>query len=263
MSEAISDGSCRHNRHSEKAFTLLELLVVIAIIALLLAILVPALRKVRDQARVVVCAANLRQAGVAVHAYAYDFDNTIPFGPESPPVTGTNFYTSKGNVTNLLSLEDGTPVGLGLLLADYLSEQPKVLFCPGSDQHSDADEQLSIVGKGQAQSDYYYRHASVALLSGTSDDFRIKLGALGKNRKGRSISALVMDVQFLAHPSLSTFNIVSRTAHQKQDSNILFTDGRVITADNEQDSFTVDIGWFPYDALDKILKAFERADELR
>lgn len=45
----------------EKAFTLIELLVVIAIIALLLAILMPALQRVRKQARSVVCQASLHQ----------------------------------------------------------------------------------------------------------------------------------------------------------------------------------------------------------
>ena len=39
---------------------------------------------------------------------------------------------------SLLSLQSGAPVGLGLLLQDHLSSQPKVLFCPGCDQPTDA-----------------------------------------------------------------------------------------------------------------------------
>ncbi len=108
-----------------------------------------------------VCASNLHDVGVAIHAYAIDYDDTIPFGPEGLPMAGSNFYTATGNVTSLLSLYNGAPVGLGLLLDSYVAEQPKVFFCPGADQHSDADAQLARVGKKQAQSDYYYRHASV------------------------------------------------------------------------------------------------------
>jgi prepilin-type N-terminal cleavage/methylation domain-containing protein len=56
----------------KKGFTLIELLVVIAIIALLLAILTPALRKVKESAKALVCKSNLNQLGLAWHAYAVD-----------------------------------------------------------------------------------------------------------------------------------------------------------------------------------------------
>jgi len=57
-----------------KAFTLVELLVVIAIIALLMSILMPALGRVRKQAKSTLCQANLRQWGYVFSMYTSDHD---------------------------------------------------------------------------------------------------------------------------------------------------------------------------------------------
>lgn len=56
-------------------FTLIELLVVISIIALLMGILIPMLGRVRNQARAVVCKAQLREWGVAFWLYATEHDD--------------------------------------------------------------------------------------------------------------------------------------------------------------------------------------------
>ena len=64
--------------HIRRAFTLIELLVVIAIIALLMAIIMPALRAAKDQARLVICSNNQRQLAIGVNTYMADNDAKMP-----------------------------------------------------------------------------------------------------------------------------------------------------------------------------------------
>jgi prepilin-type N-terminal cleavage/methylation domain-containing protein len=254
-------------RAIRQAFTLVELLTVIAIIALLLALLLPSLAAAREQARKTTCLSNLRQIGIAIEAYAFDYAGRIPYGPKAPPFSNpSDFYPSTGTPTSLISLQNGSPVGLGLLLQQYIDNEPKVLFCPSSDQALQSAVELAKVGLYQAQASYYYRHAGNTSLqdsiTNALEPDHLRLDNLGLNRDGLPIRALAIDVNFLCPPDLAQFNVKPSTHHRLRFADVLFSDGHVVGEPNPDGRFTVDLRDYSsvLSAFDKILGVLETAD---
>ena len=77
---------------SRKGFTLIELLVVIAIIALLMAILMPALQRAKEQGQRAVCMGTLKQLTLCWIMYADDNDDRLVNGE-------AGFHPNTGDTT--------------------------------------------------------------------------------------------------------------------------------------------------------------------
>lgn len=116
------------------AFTLIELLVVISVISLLMAILLPALNRAREQGRIASCMANLNSIGKGIVLYAHDNDGRLVPGDwrVSWDVWGNVAEYPKG--CRMSPVLESREVNLGHLISSGSLPLPTnnshVFFCP-------------------------------------------------------------------------------------------------------------------------------------
>jgi prepilin-type N-terminal cleavage/methylation domain-containing protein/prepilin-type processing-associated H-X9-DG protein len=130
----------RFRSHVSPGFTLIELLVVIAIIAILIALLVPAVQKVRESAARTQCINNMKQIVLAAHAY-HDVRKHLPGNSQDEGGWDWNYQRNRRSwswLARLLPYLEQDPlfkqanIDTNTLLQSqpYLAMPLPVFFCP-------------------------------------------------------------------------------------------------------------------------------------
>ncbi len=114
----------------KRAFTLIELLVVVSIIALLVAILMPALGKARQQARRTVCMTHLKDIGTSIGMYTTEQNDFLPYdcNLNGRDLGLLNYCLRWEN--DLTGASPNRWVNQGRLYETGMAKNPEIFYCP-------------------------------------------------------------------------------------------------------------------------------------
>lgn len=186
-----------------RAFTLLELVLVIAIITILVALLLPSFAKARFRADHVKCVNNLKEIGMGFHLFANDHQGRLPM-EISISDGGTLEYVPGGNAFKHFQALSNDLV------------QPRLLICP-------------VDTRFAAQNWNALRNSNVSYFVAPDAKLNVSQSLFAGDR---NISQSSLE---LSNVLQTTYTDVQWTTNlHKAKGNLLFGDGRVTQANNEQ-----------------------------
>src|SRR5262245_1500549 len=187
-------------------FTLIELLVVIAIIGVLIALLLPAVQKVREAANRTQCTNNLKQVGLAIHNY----EGVYKFFPPATTRNTANVwmhgptwwvfilpYVEQDNVYNKTSFATTQTFWFGSESCNptstanrpwYEGTSFKIMRCPSSPLPAWAQQGVRGVGACDAN----LQESSYMCILGASDHPSTDPAPLGQTRGPQSSGGVIV-----------------------------------------------------------------------
>jgi prepilin-type N-terminal cleavage/methylation domain-containing protein/prepilin-type processing-associated H-X9-DG protein len=237
---------------AKKAFTLIELLVVISVVSLLMAVLVPAIARARQQGKTVICLSNLRQMYIAAVTYTQTYDGYYP-------VAYYKEQTSTGEIEycwDFTVIDESGEISVepGLLWQGQTIE--KIHQCPSFkgdsntqyDPYTGYNYNTSYIGHGQQES-----ISKPAKVDEVRKPANCALFGDGQCRKGAN--------KFMRAPLRSpgdrTFNgrYAGAQGYRHSDkTNVAFCDGQVVSW--EQVYTTIEPAW-----QESLLKGYNEANK--
>jgi len=216
------------NRFNNRAFTLVELLVVIGIIAVLVGILLPTLSKAREKAQMTVCKSNLQQISMASRMYANDYKDKYP---DMYTLGGAPFRRAIGEVNPSDPGSVPEIFGLNALFHQlkYLAGNSAIWVCPSASdliRSYKCTYIFALTPDGFKSSKNRGKTASEGVFWVYDNAFNYPFTTGARRGSGDSLAPIPTNLTLYPH-NYRTKNNSGTTGNRQGSVNVLFIDGHV------------------------------------